>query len=50
MVATEWAYLLVGEAFLCGESECPVWPFVYLNPYLMCVLVVPEQMSVRYSM
>lgn len=38
MVATEWAYLLVGEAFLCVESERPVWPSGYLSPCLVYVL------------
>lgn len=32
--ATGWVYLLVGEAFLCVDDEWPVWPVVYLSPYL----------------
>ena len=39
LIATEWVYLLVGEAFLCVEIEWPLWPSVCLSPCLMYVLV-----------
>lgn len=39
LIATEWVYLLVGEAFSCVEIEWPLWPSVCLSPCLLYVLV-----------
>ena len=39
LIATDGVYLLVGEAFLCVESEWPVWPSGYVSPCLVYVLV-----------